>query len=64
MRVALITGGGRGIGRAIAMRLAAGGANVVVNYRSDAEAAKQVAAAVENLGGQAAVIRADVAVRA
>ncbi|TDD00708.1 SDR family oxidoreductase [Nonomuraea diastatica] len=61
MRVALITGGGRGIGRAIALRLAADGANVVVNYRSDVQAAKQVAAAVENLGGQAAVIRADVA---
>ncbi|WP_280342899.1 SDR family oxidoreductase [Nocardia abscessus] len=60
-RVAIITGSGRGIGRAIALRLAADGAKVVVNYRSNSEAAGRVAAAVAAGGGEAFVVQADVA---
>jgi 3-oxoacyl-[acyl-carrier protein] reductase len=60
-RVAIVTGSGRGIGRAIALRLAADGASVVINYRSDAEAAEQVAATIEAAGGRATVVKADVA---
>ncbi|GAA3590406.1 hypothetical protein GCM10022419_086270 [Nonomuraea rosea] len=60
-RVAIVTGSGRGIGRAIALRLAADGASVVINYRSDAEAAEQVTATIEASGGRATVVKADVA---
>ncbi|MFE2595952.1 SDR family NAD(P)-dependent oxidoreductase [Streptomyces sp. NPDC059396] len=59
-KVAIVTGSSRGIGRAIALRLAADGARVVINYNSDAEAAKRVAAAVEEAGGEAIIVRANV----
>lgn len=59
-RVALVTGSGRGIGRAIALALAADGANVVVNYRSDADAAAETVAGIEALGRKALAIRASV----
>jgi NAD(P)-dependent dehydrogenase (short-subunit alcohol dehydrogenase family) len=49
-RVALVTGGGRGIGRAIALGLAADGADVAVNYRRDETAALETVAAIEALG--------------
>jgi 3-oxoacyl-[acyl-carrier protein] reductase len=56
----LVTGGSRGIGRAIAERLGADGADVVVNYRSNAEAAAGVVAAITRTGSRATAIQADV----
>jgi 3-oxoacyl-[acyl-carrier protein] reductase len=58
-RVAVVTGSSRGIGRATALRLAAGGAAVVVNYRTDEAAAKHVVTAIEAEGGRATMVRAD-----
>jgi NAD(P)-dependent dehydrogenase (short-subunit alcohol dehydrogenase family) len=60
-RTALVTGGGRGIGRAICLRLAADGADVAVNYRGSETAAAEVVAAVEALGRRARAYQADVA---
>lgn len=60
-RAALVTGGGRGIGRAIALRLGAQGAMVVVNYRADEQAAKQVVESIEGGGGCAIAVQGDVA---
>ncbi|WP_030450123.1 3-oxoacyl-ACP reductase FabG [Herbidospora cretacea] len=58
--VALVTGGSRGIGRAVALDLAAEGAHVIVNYaRSEADA-KEVVALIEERGGTATAVRADV----
>jgi 3-oxoacyl-[acyl-carrier protein] reductase len=52
-RVALVTGGGRGIGRAISLGLAEDGACIAVNYRRDADAANETIAAIEAAGGKA-----------
>lgn len=60
-RVALVTGSGRGVGRAIALALAADGADVAVNYSRDADGANEVAAAITAMGRRAVVVRADVA---
>lgn len=60
-RVALVTGGSRGIGRAIAVSLATTGATVVVNYRGNQAAADETVAAIESAGGKAVAIQADVA---
>ena len=62
-RVALVTGASRGIGRAIALALAAAGARVVINYRDRGDAAEQVAATIREAGGRADVLQADVADR-
>lgn len=59
-KVAVVTGAARGIGRAIALRLARGGARVVVNYRENATAANEVVEQVLAGGGQAFAFMADV----
>ena len=59
-QVALVTGGSRGIGRAIALRLAAGGARVVVNYLHNAPAAEETVRLVREAGGAATAARFDV----
>jgi 3-oxoacyl-[acyl-carrier protein] reductase len=60
-RVAIVTGAGRNIGRAIALALADGGAAVVVNARSNVEEAEAVAGEIERAGGKAFAVTADVA---
>jgi 3-oxoacyl-[acyl-carrier protein] reductase len=57
---AVVTGGSRGIGRAIALRLATQGADVAFSYRGNEAAAKEAAAAIEGLGRKALPIQADV----
>ena len=59
-KTALVTGSSKGLGRAILLRLAAQGANVVVNYSRDESAANEVQAAAEALGVKAITIAADV----
>ena len=59
-RVALVSGGGRGIGRAVSIALAEDGADVAVNYRRDEAAARETVAAIERLGRKAAAYEASV----
>lgn len=59
-RVAIVTGASRGIGRAVALALAAEGAKVVVNYASSSGAADQVVAGITEAGGDAIALQADV----
>jgi len=59
-RVALVTGGSRGIGRAVAVALAEAGHHVAVVYSSDTEGAAVTAAAIENAGAKALTVKADV----
>src|SRR6266436_8121968 len=61
-KIAIITGSSRGIGRAVAERLAADGASVVVNYNRSADEARDVVLAIEARGGKAIAIQADVRV--
>lgn len=60
-KVALVTGGSRGIGRAIVERLSHDGADVVINYAAQAGAAEQLVNKIIGAGGKAAAIKADVA---
>lgn len=59
-RVAVVTGSSRGIGRAIALKLASQGAKVVVNYNSSPEAAQEVVDQILAQGGEAVAVQADV----
>jgi 3-oxoacyl-[acyl-carrier protein] reductase len=63
-RVALVTGAARGIGRAIAVGLAAAGARVAVDYATRADEAAEVVAAITSAGGQAFALQGDVSVAA
>ncbi len=59
-KVALVTGGSRGIGRAAALALAKQGAQVVINYVSNESAAREVAETIEKAGGKAEIVQFDV----
>ena len=59
-RVALVTGGGRGVGKGISLSLAASGASVAVNYRRDEESAAETVREIEALGGKAIAFSASV----
>ncbi len=60
-KVALVTGGSRGIGRAVALKLAENGADVAINYAGNTAAAEEVKAAVEKLGRRAMLVQGSVA---
>jgi 3-oxoacyl-[acyl-carrier protein] reductase len=60
-KAALVTGGSRGIGRAISLALAGQGAAVAVNYASNAEAAQQVVGEIASKGGKAVAVQGDIA---
>ncbi len=61
-RVAIVTGGGRGIGRGIALGLAADGIDVAVTYRKDGESAAETVAEIEKMGRAAAAFQGDVSI--
>jgi NAD(P)-dependent dehydrogenase (short-subunit alcohol dehydrogenase family) len=61
MKIALVTGGSRGIGRATSVLLARHGYNVAVNYRQNAAAAAEVVALITEQGGKAFAVQADIA---
>ena len=64
MKYALVTGGSRGLGRAVCLKLAAQGYPVLINYKSNAEAAQETRRLVEEAGGQAELMPFDVSVQA
>jgi 3-oxoacyl-[acyl-carrier protein] reductase len=60
-KIAVVTGGSRGIGRAVSVALAEAGAHVLVNYRSNAEAARETLRLIEEAGGTGEILGFDVA---
>lgn len=64
MKYALVTGGSRGLGRAVCLELSRKGIPVVINYQSNAEAAQQVKSLIETEGGRAELLQFDVADKA
>jgi 3-oxoacyl-[acyl-carrier protein] reductase len=63
-KIALVTGSSRGVGRSVALGFAKQGANVVVNYTSNENAANEVVEAIQSMGGKAIAVKADVAQKA
>src|ERR1700732_5302767 len=59
-KIALVTGGSRGIGAAVALALAGAGADVVVNFRARSEDAERICAGIRKLGRRTLAIQADV----
>ena len=59
-RIALITGSSRGIGKSIAMQLANNNISVVINYKSQVEAAQKVVTEIKNNGGNAIAVQSDI----
>ncbi|HYX48867.1 MAG TPA: SDR family NAD(P)-dependent oxidoreductase, partial [Ktedonobacteraceae bacterium] len=59
-KIALVTGSSQGIGRATALRLAQSGADIIINYRSNARTAQEVKACIEEMGRRCIAIQADV----
>ena len=63
-KIALVTGSSRGVGRSVALGFAKQGANVVVNYTSNENAANEVVEIIQSIGGKAIAVKADVAQKA
>ncbi|MBT8370473.1 MAG: 3-oxoacyl-ACP reductase FabG [Deltaproteobacteria bacterium] len=62
-KVALVTGSSRGVGKAVALGFAASGADVIINYTSNQNAADNVVSEIESMGRSAVAVKADVAVK-
>jgi len=63
-KIALVTGSSRGVGRSVALGFAKQGANLVVNYTSNENAANEVVETIQSMGGKAIAVKADVAQKA
>ena len=63
MKYALVTGGSRGLGKAICLEIAGMGIPVIINFQSNETAAEEVKAAIEQQGGQAELMKFDVSIQ-